>query len=275
VPAVGRKPRRKAGLAVEEVDGHWHVRGRLRVKGQRKRVRESTGLPATADNRDGAEELRRQIESQVRDQIVWGVHPSVPFEVAVDRFLTRKRERGRLNAIDISRLQELERRFRGRLLNKIAEAEWTGFVDQRMQHCAAPTRERYIDLVMAFLSWCRARPQQWIAELPSFNRDKAARQRRQRRARRVGELRDELIELMIACAPPHLRPQIAIMWTAGGRVSSLLYDCRRPKGASRSPFTTPRTATMSSPRCIRGRRRSCANTLPGAAGCTIARGRCF
>jgi hypothetical protein len=198
----------------------------VRIKGQSKRRRQSTGLPATAENRDAAEELRRQIESEIRDELVWGVHPSVPFEVAADRFLNRKRERGPLNPIDISRVKELERHFRGRRLNKIAEAEWTGFVDQRMQHCAAPTRERYIDLVMMLLAWCQAKPRQWIAELPSFDRDKAARQRTQRRARRVNEWRDELIELLIECASPHFKGQLAIMWTAGGRVSSLLYGCR-------------------------------------------------
>ena len=62
--------------------------------------------------------------------------------------------------------------------------------------------------------------------MPSFDRDKAARQRTRRRARRVNELRDELIELLIGCAPPHLKGQLAILWTAGGRISSLLYGCR-------------------------------------------------
>ena len=57
--AAGRKRRRAAGIAVVERDGHWHVEGRCRIKGQSKRVRQSTGLSATADNKDAAEELRR------------------------------------------------------------------------------------------------------------------------------------------------------------------------------------------------------------------------
>ena len=217
--------RRAAGLAVIERDGHWHIHGRLRIKGHVKRIRESTGLPATAANREAAEELRRQREGETRDAIIWGVRPSVPFEIAADQYLSRPRERP-LNAIDIARLQELERRFRGRRLNRIEQAEWSGFVDARMKGRAPVTRERYIDTILAFLAWCQRRPRVWLGELPIFERDQKARQRTERRARRVGELRPDLIALLVASAPPHLRGQVAIMWSTGARVSSIIYGCR-------------------------------------------------
>jgi integrase len=79
---------------------------------------------------------------------------------------------------------------------------------------------------MAFLAWCSKRPRVWLSELPIFERDMQARQRTQRRARRVGDLRAELIALLVDEAAPHLQGQLAIMWSTGARVSSLLYGCR-------------------------------------------------
>jgi hypothetical protein len=62
--------------------------------------------------------------------------------------------------------------------------------------------------------------------VPAFERDAKARYRKQRRARRVGELRAELIALLIEHASPHLKGQMAIMWSSGARVSSIIYGCR-------------------------------------------------
>lgn len=172
-PSKGGRQRqpRPAGLAVIERSGHWYIHGRVRIKGSVRRIRESTGLAATAANREAAEELRHQREGETRDALVWGIRPSVPFEVAVEKYLNRPRQRP-LNPIDISRLKELTRRFRGRHLNRSEERELTGFVDHRMKGRAAPTRERYIDTVMAILAWCSKRPRVWLSELPIFERDK-------------------------------------------------------------------------------------------------------
>jgi site-specific recombinase XerD len=197
----------------------------VRAKGKRGRIRKSTGLPAIAGTREAAEELRRQAEAEAINELVWGIHPSVPIEIGADKFLSRPRARP-LNAIDITRLQEITRQFRGRHINQINNVEWGAFVDRRMNGRAAATRERYIDLIMAFLAWAQRSPRQWLSELPVFERDQKARQRLQRRARRVGELRPDLIALLIQHAAPHLQGQMAIMWSTGARVSSLLYGCR-------------------------------------------------
>jgi site-specific recombinase XerD len=149
----------------------------------------------------------------------------VPFAIAAEQYLLRPRQRP-LNAIDVMRIQELTRHFRVRTLTAINEVEWTGFIDRRMADRAPVTRERYIDLLMSFLAWCQARPRQWIDRLPAIERDHAARQRVQRRARRVGELRPELVQRLVQHAPAHLKGQLAIMWSTGARVSSILYGCR-------------------------------------------------
>jgi integrase len=153
------------------------------------------------------------------------VRPSVPLAVAAEAYLNRTRKRP-LNAIDASRIKELDRKFGARRLDEIADTEWAHFVDARMMGRAAVTRERYIDLVCSFLAWCKARPRQWLAELPVFDRDKEAGQSKESPARRVGELHPELIARLIAHAAPHLRGQMAIKWSAGARVSSIIYGCR-------------------------------------------------
>ena len=271
--------RRAAGLAVIERDGHWHIHGRLRIKGHVKRIRESTGLPATAANREAAEELRRQREGETRDAIIWGVRPSVPFEIAADQYLSRPRERP-LNAIDIARLQELERRFRGRRLNRIEQAEWSGFVDARMKGRAPVTRERYIDTILAFLAWCQRRPRVWLGELPIFERDQKARQRTERRARRVGELRPDLIALLVASAPPHLRGQVAIMWSTGARVSSIIYGCRlcdylAAEGREQITFHDTKNGDRVTATVHPWAAGVCATISPGAASSRTAKRPCF
>src|SRR5271165_4068230 len=57
-----RAPRLPPGLAIIERDGHWHLHGTLRVAGNSRRVRKSTELPATAENREYAEALRATLE---------------------------------------------------------------------------------------------------------------------------------------------------------------------------------------------------------------------
>jgi len=221
----GRKKRRPNGLAKIKRGNRFYVDGTLTVKGKAVLVRKSLFLDATDENEEAAETLVHQLARDIRDEIVFGVRPSVPFQVAVDEFLKRKRSRP-LNPIDVQRLKELEKQFRDRQLNEIKEREWIRFVDERMAGRAAVTRERYIDTIMMLLTWCQDKKRGWINELPIFERVKAARQRAKRRARDVGRLTPELLRALVENAAPHLKAQIAIMWTTGGRVSSLLYGAR-------------------------------------------------
>src|SRR5205807_421112 len=89
---------------------------------------------------------------------------------------------------------------------------------------ALSTRERYLNILMSLLNYARGKG--WLAALPEFKRLAGIRKPKHRRARRVADLTDELILLMAASAGPHLSGQIAMMWTAGQRVSSSLYGCR-------------------------------------------------
>jgi hypothetical protein len=217
--------RRRGGIAVTERDGFWHLHGRLRIGRRFKRVRESTKLPATAANYEAAEELRRKKEQDVRDELLWGVKPSVEVSIAVEQYLNRPRERP-VDGTTIRRLKEIDRTFGPRNLDEIPEADWVKFVDKRMAGNKLSTRESYIGSVLAFINWCKKRPRRWVGELPALERDPKAVKPKQRRARRVGELRPELIALLIEHASLHYKGQMAIHWSTGARVSSIIYGCR-------------------------------------------------
>ncbi|MCI0430211.1 MAG: site-specific integrase [Rhodospirillales bacterium] len=123
-------------------------------------------------------------------------------------------------------LKEIAGSFRLRLLNEIGEQEWVDYADRRQRGNQSATRERYLNDIVAFLAWCRKKPRQWLAELPTFDRDNTARNPNTRQRRRVQELSPALIRLMIECAAPHFAPQLAVEWSTGARVSSVLHGCR-------------------------------------------------
>src|SRR5882724_2242797 len=95
-----------------------------------------------------------------------------------------------------------------------------------MQGNKAETRERYLNGLLGFLSWCGRKPRQYIQETPHFDRDSKARNPRQRSWRRVAELDLDLRDLFIAEAGPHFQPQLAVEWDTGQRVSALLHEVR-------------------------------------------------
>lgn len=221
-PRKGGRPTQGARLIVR--NGQYHIKGTERVRGRSKRLRQSTELSATPENFADATEILRQAVQEARDELLFGVHSSVSLAVAIDGYLARPRKRP-LNPIDVMRLKEIERKFGASMVGEITNKQWCEFVDHRMAKCAPVTRERYIDTVTTLLKWCAAKPRCWVTELPIFERDPTAR-RQQRRARRVGELRPDLIALLISQAGAHLKGPLAIMWTTGGRVSSVLHGCR-------------------------------------------------
>jgi site-specific recombinase XerD len=220
-----RAARRPPGLAVVERDGHWHIRGTLRVAGNSRRFRQSTELPATAENREYAEALRAKLEREARDEAIHGIKPSIATAIACDRYLSRPRRRP-IGHRESAALREIVKKFGGRKLAAITYGEWQDLIDDRQKGNSPASRERYITEFRAFLNWCRKKPRQWITETPEFERDKQAARPTHRRARRVNDLTPELINLMIDHAAPHLAAQLVVERCTGARVSSVLYGCR-------------------------------------------------
>jgi site-specific recombinase XerD len=211
-------------LKIKEVDGYFHVTGTVKTIRGSTRVRRSLGLAATASNREQAEQDAKDIESQIRRQIASGREPCPYVSVAAARYLkkTRKRPLGK-TSIDI--IKEVVGKFGLRKLDQIREHEWSDWIDERQADNKAETRERFINAVLALLNWCARRPRQWIAEAPLIDRDQSARNPATRSRRPIEQVSPELVALMLNHASPHLRAQLAVEWSTGARVSSVLYGC--------------------------------------------------
>lgn len=224
-PRAKKAKKAAPGLKVVERDGHWHIQGTCRVGGKSVRVRRSTELKATKELLEEAEFLRLKIEQEVRDEVIHGVKPTQPLAIAARDYLNRPRER-HLSASDINAIKHVVREFGTRMLREIAEEEWDAFVRRRMEGRKSSTRERYINTILAFLNWCAKRPRQWLDELPQFDRDRKARNPNTRARRRVSDVGPDLVLFMLAHAAPHLKAQMAVEWSTGARVSSILHGCR-------------------------------------------------
>jgi site-specific recombinase XerD len=144
--------------------------------------------------------------------------------IAAERFLSRPNKP--VGPTDTAKIQEITARFGSRFLNEISDREWNDFIDQRLEGRAPATRERYLNALLAFLNWCCGNARRWVDRVPEFERKKEARRPTHRRALRVNEMTPELIELMIDNAAPHLAGQMAAFWATGGRVKSVLHQCR-------------------------------------------------
>jgi len=228
-PARRAHRRKRADVTglVQERDGYWHIIGTVRAGGRSTRLRRSTGLRATPENEGDAEKLARDAADEIRAEAIHGIKPTVAVGTAALKFLERPRDRP-LNFRDVAIVQAAVRRFGNRKINIVTQDEWAGFVDDRNEGRAPQTRERFINGLLAFLNWCHARPRRWISDdqMPAFERNKAARNPRNRRARRVGDLTPALLLLMLDSASPHFAGQLTIEIATGARMSSVLFGCR-------------------------------------------------
>jgi hypothetical protein len=93
-----------------------------------------------------------------------------------------------------------------------------------MKNNASITRERLLNSIVGFTTWCAAKPRHWC-EVPIFDRDKEARNPRRRARRAVNDLSPELIAFILEHAAPHLKAQLWTEWSTGARVSSILRQC--------------------------------------------------
>jgi len=221
-----RPGRRSQGIAVTERDGRWHVTGTVVARGRSVRVRKSTGLAARRDLYDAAWEEARAIEAEILGELTGARRPGDYLSIAAERYLTRSRQRP-LGASTVAIIQELVAAFGTRRLNDIPEREWQPFVDARHAGNAPATRERYLNAVIAFLAWCTSpKSHAGLAAVPTFDRDARARNPNRRARRRIRELRPELVGRLLASAHITLRAQLAVEWSTGARVSSVLHGCR-------------------------------------------------
>ena len=222
-PTRKRAGRRSRGLAPQDRDGYWHVYGTLVAQGRAIRVRQSTGLPARDDLYQAAWDETRRIEREILAELSGEGGPGDFVAVAAERYLSRPRSRP-LGASTTRIVQEIVVRFGLLRFNEIPTADWSTWVDERQAGNNAATRERFINSVAAFLSWAQRNAK--LKTLPTFERDKQARNPNRRARRRIGDLRPELIARLFDAAHIALKAQLAVEWSTGARVSSVLHGCR-------------------------------------------------
>jgi len=225
-PKRGKKTsRRSPGLEVIARGGFWHIHGTVRLPTGSVRVRRATGLEARKELKPLAESERHRIETELRDEAIFGRKPGVSVAFAAHSYLTAPRERP-VGAEQQRIAQRISRKFATRDLRSIKDEEWSALVNELHGANKPSTRERFIGGVCAILSWCMKKPRGWIDAIPAFDRDNEARNPNRRARRRVDDLSSPLIMHMLAHAAPHYAAQLAVMWSTGARVSSLLYGAR-------------------------------------------------
>jgi len=219
-----RAGRRARGLAPVDREGIWHVHGTVRTRGRSIRVRKSLGVRTDQVSEDAALEECRRIEDEIIAEAAGERSPGSFVSIAASDYLSRPREKP-LGKTTIDIVKEVAQQFGLRHLNDIAEDEWQRLVEQRQAGNSASTRERYLNALLAFLKFCQNKRHR-LEKLPEFDRDKRARNPNRRKRRRVTELRPELIGRLMAAAHITLRAQMAVEWSTGARVSSVLHGCR-------------------------------------------------
>jgi site-specific recombinase XerD len=195
-------------------------------------VRRSTGLPARDDTKEAALEIKRRIETEFTDAVIYGIKPSVALGVAARRYLgldetgEKLPNQGKdLAANDAKIIQAAVREFGMRQLNSISGEEWSRWAHRQNSRNVPATIVRYMAPVKSFLRWCARGDRRWLREVPEIELPKAPREQHRKR-RRVAELYPELLVFLFDFAPLHHKAQLYTEWSTAARVSSVLHHCR-------------------------------------------------
>jgi site-specific recombinase XerD len=229
-----RAGRRPSGVKLKDRAGYWYAEGRFRLAdGRSVRVRQSLGLAvANVSECDAQVELEAVVD-EIKAKATGKIWRGHPVSIAAEAYLSHPRQRP-LRPSTISIIKEIVARFGARRLNEIASTEWNAWIDGehtsagfrpgRMTGRAASSRERHLNGLIGFLNF--AQRHHGLAVLPTFERDKKARNPNRRARRRVSDLRPDLIQLLFDSAHITIRAQLAVERATGARVSSVLHAAR-------------------------------------------------
>lgn len=152
-----------------------------------------------------------------------------------------------MSEYDIWVIKQINARFRSKVIREVTDDAWIQFADKKQAKNSLSTRERFLNSLCAFLTWCGHKSRGWRGkELPEFERHPDARTTKAPARRRVADLTPELLTLLVESMPRHIIPQLAVEWSTGARVSSVLLACRLcdvilAEGRAQITFLTTKT----------------------------------
>lgn len=215
LPGPKSRHHRRGLRITPHANGYLYLSGTVKVRGQSVRVRRSTGLHRDdpgADDR--AEEIRRQLEAEIQDQVIHGIRPSVPFARAAADYVLSARP----GQTDLDNLEELIAEFGEVPLTLVERDRIEAFYARRFPSAAPATLRRHMASLRAVLG--HAVKMRAIPAVPHWSRPKlrAHKGRHMDKVFAPGEA-----ELLIACAAPHAAPILAVEYVTGARTGSVVY----------------------------------------------------
>jgi hypothetical protein len=227
----GKRKKRSPGVEIIELYWHWWLSGTMRVRGCSKRMRRSTELPARREFKEHALQIKRQVETNFVNQVIYGIKPSVTLGVAARRYLGLDEAGEKLpnqgkevGPNDFKILQAVVREFSVRHLNLTTGEEWSARALRQNPDNMPATIVRYMAPVKAFLRWCSgATANGWRCR-----RSNCLKRRTRGTASAVASANSppNCWSFFFDFAAPHLKAQLYTEWSTGGRVSSILFGCR-------------------------------------------------
>ena len=207
-------------LKVKPRGNKLYIVGTLSVRGQRIRVRRSTGIDrGSLRAEEWADAIRIKTENEILDQIVYGKKPPVSLaRVAADYIVGTDP-----GPTDLRNLDELLAKLGHRPIGDITAEEINEFYKKRFPPGrTVASRRRHQASLRAVYGF--ADDNQIIDAIPKWDRPKDRRNKRRAKGRAITKMFfPGEAELLIRCAAWHARPIMATEYGTGARTSSVIY----------------------------------------------------
>ncbi len=210
-----KKRDRQRGLQVKARGGVYHLTGTLRVGTRSQRVRESTGIDRSAPGaRELAESRRIRREAEILEALVHGRKLPIPFAAVAGDYL----EAHNPGAADLRNIGELLTAFGTLGTHEIERDGIEAFYSRRFPGQAAATVRRHMASLRAVLG--HGVEMGALEYVPHWSRPKVTKRKGKSMSKRFlpGEA-----ELLIDCAPPHVRPIMAVEYCTGTRTGAVIH----------------------------------------------------
>ena len=206
-------------------NGVDHSKSTVHAYGKSRQVRKTTKVPiGTKADRDDAIRERDRILGEVRHELIRGVNTSASFASIAGLYIEENTsDEGSLGETQILSINQFQK-WAGEVPVRDVDAPMlTQFMAQTMQANKPTTRKRKLGPILRVLRFAKER--HYITEVPTIKFSNKARTSPTIPYRGIQDMSSDLIAKMIDHAPIHARAQLAVEWSTGARVSSVLHSC--------------------------------------------------